>query len=167
MSGLGTRVGLSLALVLVAMLAAPVAAQESPPPEASPSGAGPSPAVSLSPEASALAVEAQSIAADVFAQTAESPEEVIAAARAAEIERSGLAEIDPELPAVLAELEAQAAEEFATFLAEAPPIPEPSDEPSADGPPAPVADESPEASTEPSPEAGSAAFLAASGTRAA
>jgi hypothetical protein len=137
-----------LAIVfLAALTATPVAAQ---PPSPAPR---PSPAASLSPEASALALEAQSIVAEVFAQTAESPEEAAAAARAAEIERTGLAEIDPELPAVLAELEAQAAEEFATFLAEAPSLPEPSGEPSAEG--------SPDASAAPSPEAGSAAFLAA------
>ena len=144
------RSAVSLALVLVSMLAAPVGAQESPS-----SAPSPSPAASLSPEASALAVEAQSIAAEVFAQTVESPEEAAAAARAAEIERTGLAEIDPELPAILAELEAQAAVEFATFLAEAPPLPGPSGEPSAAGSP----DAS--ASPSPSPEAGSAAFLAA------
>ncbi len=148
-----------LAIVLLTtLLASPVAAQEpSPSPSSSP------PPASLSPEASALAVEAQSILAEVFAQAAESPEEAAAAARAAEIERSGLAEIDPELPAILAELEAQAAEEFGTFLAEAPPLFEPSGEPSAEGSPGASASPDPAADTspEPSPEAGSSAFLAA------
>jgi hypothetical protein len=95
--------------------------------------------------------------AEVFAQVAEAPDETAAEARAAEIERSGLAEVDPDLPARLAELEAVAAEGFATFLAEAPPFPEASGEPSADG--SADADGSPE----PSPEAGTSgtAFLAA------
>ena len=74
-------------------------------------------------------MEAQAILAEVFAQTAESPEEAAAAARAAEVERTGLAAVDPEAAATLAELEAQAAEGFATFLAELPRLPGP--EPSA------------------------------------
>jgi hypothetical protein len=145
--------------LLTALLASPVAAQA---PSPSPSSS-PVPAASLSPEASALAVEAQSIVAEVFAQTAESPEEAAAAARAAEIERTGLAEIDPELPTILAELEAQAAEQFATFLAEALPLPEPSGEPSAEGSPGASASPEPDAETspQPSPEAGSSVFLAA------
>jgi hypothetical protein len=145
-----------LAIVLLAALtASQVAAQE---PSPAPSS-DPAPAASLSPEASALAAEARSIVAEVFAQTAEAPEEAAAAARAAEIERTGLAEIDPELPAILAELEAQAADEFATFLAEAPGLPAEASasEPSADASPEPGT----EASPAPSPEAGPSAFLAA------
>lgn len=121
----------------------------------------PGPAVaqdaSLSAEASTLAVEAEAILAEVLAQTAASPEEAAAAARATQIERTGLAEIDPELTATLAELEAQAGQGFATFLEELPPLwgPEPSAEPSIDASPDPDADVSP------SPEAGTSAFLAA------
>jgi hypothetical protein len=102
-----------------------------------------------------MAVEAQSIAAEVFAQIAESPDEVITEARAAEIARSGLTEVDPEAASILAELEAQAAEEFGTFLEEAPALPEASIEPG----PSPSA--TPQASAEPSAQAGSSAFLAA------
>jgi hypothetical protein len=142
---------LCVVLLLLSTLAAPAAAQEPSPSAAVP----PSPAANLSPEASAMAVEAQAIVAEVFAGVAESPEELAAEARATEIERTGLAEIDPELPALLAELEAEAAEGFAMFVAEAPTFPPPSGEPSADGSPAPSAEASP------SPEAGSSAFLAA------
>ncbi len=143
---------LALATLSVA-LAAPVGAQESPAPEASPGPAASlSPAASLAPAASALAVEAQAILAEVFAQTAESPGVAAADARAAEIGRSGLDAVDPGAAAMLAELEAQAAEGFESFLAAAPSLLEPP--PSAE-----PADASPEPS--PSAQAGMFAFLAA------
>ncbi len=148
MGGPKSRPAGALALAILSLaLPAPVGAQESPSPEV-----GPGPAVSLSPAASALAVEAQAILAEVFAQTAQSSEVAAAAARTAEIERSGLDAVDPGAAARLAELEAQAAAGFATFLAAAPPLPGPS--PSAE-----PADASPEPS--PSAQADTFAFLAA------
>jgi hypothetical protein len=148
MGGPKSRPAGALALAIISMaLAAPVGARESPSP-----GVGPGPAASLSPAASALAAEAEAILADVFAQMAESPEVVAAAARAAEIKRSGLDAVDPGAAARLAELEAQAAAGFATFLAAAPPLPGPT--PSAE-----PADASPEPS--PSAQADTFAFLAA------
>jgi hypothetical protein len=119
--------------------------------------AAPATAQSPTPAAGALVDEAQTIAAEVFALAADSPDEAVAAARAATIDRTGLAEIDPELPAILAELEAEAAAEFASYLVEAPSLPAPSDEPAAEGSPEPDDDPSPQASL----EAGSTAFLVA------
>jgi hypothetical protein len=119
------------------------------------------------PEASASPLDAEAIAAEVFDQAAASPEALIAAARAAEIERSGATEIDPGVPAALAELEAEAAEELSASFAEALPLvatldtasPAPSPDgslaPSPDTPAAPA----PEASA--SAEAGRLTFLAA------
>jgi hypothetical protein len=105
--------------------------------------------------ASPLALDAGAIATEVFEQAAESPDALIATVRAAEIERTGLAELDPGLAATLADLEAQAAERLGAFLADAPPIAATLAAPS----PAPSSDPS----SAPSPETDRLTFLAGVG----
>jgi hypothetical protein len=149
MSGRRAEVGFVLTILVAASSVGPASAQE---PSSSPTAGG-HPAASLPPEASALAAEAQAILAEVLAQAASSPEEAVAAARATQIERTGLAEIDPGLAATLTQLEAQAGQGFATFLEELPPLPGPelSGEPFTDA----------SSDPSPSPEAATSAFLAA------
>ena len=64
----------------------------------------------------------------------------VAAAEIAAADRDALTAIDPDLPAILAELQARADEDFATFL-ESVPLPEPADEPGSGEPDASPAPE--------------------------
>lgn len=132
-----------VALVLVALVAAsPVAAQDADPSaDARPAVGSPAPEGSLLPLDPALVAELESLS---------SPEALSAAAderRAAEWERAGLAELDPELPAILAELDELARADLATFLAEAPPLD-------------PAASPGPDASASPAPSAEAASRMA-------
>lgn len=120
-------VDLALRSLLLVAVCIPAGMPASSVAQSIPASAGPAaaPAFSDSPGPSALAMDVQAIAGAVFAQVARAPDVLIAEVRAAELERSGLAAVDPGLPATLNEFQSRADEAFATYLAEASPVLEP------------------------------------------